>query len=161
MKKILMIIAYIFIAGLATGQTFFQKNGSLSSDAINTDVDFNRATTDITIAEAGNYMILISAQGSTKSTPGNPFSCFQREGIVKVWSRTRNIELARTPINYIFADSDAQTVGNPPGLKQLTFPYYNIMVLPLNKGEIIGLKGYVSSNCTLAGESFPGGYGGY
>ncbi len=147
MKKIIYFLAFVIFINVSDAQTFFQKNGNLSSDAIDKDIDFDRTKTDITIPVAGNYMILISAQGSTQATNGNPFSCYQRDGIVKVWSRTRNIELARTPINHIFADQNGQSVGNPPGLIQKTFPYYNIMIVALEQGELIGLRGFVSKQC--------------
>jgi hypothetical protein len=149
MKSFLLAISIIvYVSANGQSTTFYQKNGSLSSDVTNADVDFSRTATDITIQEAGNYMILISAQGSTKAVSGDPFKCFHRDGMVKVWSRTRNIELVRTPINYIHADQNSQTVGNPPGLIQTTFPYYNIMIMQLNQGETIGLKGNVSKQCT-------------
>src|SRR5688500_3272440 len=123
MKYLIILSLLIVNINSFQSQTFFQKNDSLSSDFTDRDGDFNQPATNITITETANYLILISAQGSTKALGGNPFSCYQRDGLVKVWSRTRNIELARTPFNHIFADQNSQTVGNPPGLVQKTFPY--------------------------------------
>ncbi|MEO6611061.1 MAG: hypothetical protein ABIT05_00160 [Chitinophagaceae bacterium] len=146
MKKNLLVILAALLFNVSHGQTFLEKNGTLSSDVTDKDIDFNR-NLDVTVPEAGTYMIMLSAQGGTQAQGGDPFKCFQRDGIVKVWSRTRNFEILRTPINYIFADQNSQSVGNPPGLKQLSFPYYNIMVLPLTKGEVLCLKGFVSKTC--------------
>ena len=151
MKKILMLVCSVLIicySSRSQSATYFEKNGSLSSDVLNADVGFPRGTMDILIPEAGTYLILISAQGSTTAMGGDPFKCYQRDGIVKVWSFTRNIELARTPINYILADQNSQGIGNPAGLQQLTFPYYNLAIMTLNKNEAIGLKGFVSKTCS-------------
>ena len=133
MKKIALFIASLVMTGNLLAQTFIEQNGTLSSSVVGQDVEFARSL-DVTIAETGTYLVMASAMGSS----GGAITCYHGNGLLKVWNRTKNIEILRVPFNHIFGDNTGS--GNV-GMKSLSFPYYVIEIVQLSKGDIIGMKG--------------------
>lgn len=144
MKKISIVLTFTLSGLILEAQpVFVEKGGSLTGTAVNTYVDFNRNNTDLTVPATGTYMVMVSAQGSGAMLPGDPGQCHHSEMMVSVWSRTKNTEIVKTPFDYVFADGG----GAKPGLKHLSFPYYNIEIRNLAKDEVLGLRAHVMRHC--------------